>query len=104
MDKQMDKQTKLFTIAGTALSPEGRERFCVSNDKVHVRAYKLRFHGCTAVELEQLPEPMTLEQAKAWIHSQRAERAAAAAAAAKKADFVARMAAARAAKKAAAAD
>ena len=95
---------KLFTVAGTAVSPEGRARFCVATGTVARRAYKLGFHGCTEVQLMALPQPMTRADAEVFVRAHRAAEAATQAAAADpvaaaKRAFVERMAAARAAKK-----
>ena len=85
---------KLFTVAGTAVSPCGKNRVCFATGTVARRKYKLEWHGCTDVKLHQLPEPMTREAATAWVAAQ---------AVPVKLSFSQRMAAAKAAKKAAAA-
>ena len=110
--------TKLFTIAGTS-TLKGENTFRFATGKVSVREYKLGRTGHSNIALQELPQPMTKQDAIAFLQSngvqavmpvgRRSARAvemteeqiAAAAEAAKKAAFVARMAEARAAKAAA---
>ena len=110
--------TKLFTIAGTS-TLKGENTFRFATGKVSVREYKLGRTGHSNVALQELPQPMTKQDAIAFLQSKGVqavmpvgrrsvqavemteEQIAAAAEAAKKAAFVARMAEARAAKAAA---
>jgi len=108
---------KMFTIAGTSFH-KGENTFRFATGKVAVRTAKLTRGGHTDVGLIELPEPMTKEDAIAFLVAQgrsavkpavgrgkkvelTPEQVAEAEAAAKKAAFVARMAEARTAKKAA---
>lgn len=110
--------TKLFTIAGTS-TLNGENTFRFATGKVSVREYKLGRTGHSNIALQELPQPMTKQDAIAFLQSKGVqavmpvgrrsvqavemteEQIAAAAEAAKKAAFVARMAEARAAKAAA---
>jgi hypothetical protein len=108
---------KLFTIAGTS-TLNGVDTFRFATGKIKVRENKLAKTGHSNIALQMLPEPMTKQDAIAFLqsngvhavmpvkrHSAKAvgmtEEQIAAAEAAKKAAFVARMAEARAAKAAA---
>jgi len=110
--------SKLFTIAGTS-TLNGVDTFRFATGKIKVRENKLAKTGHSNIALQMLPEPMTKQDAIAFLqsngvhavmpvkrHSAKVvemteEQIAAAAEAAKKAAFVARMAEARAAKAAA---
>ena len=107
--------TKLFTIAGTS-TLNGENTFRFATGKVSVREYKLGRTGHSNIALQELPQPMTKQDAIAFLQSKGVqavmpvgrrsvqavemteEQIAAAAEAELKAAFVARMAAARAAK------
>ena len=53
---------KLFTVAGTATNPNGTTKARFANDLV-ARIKILNKAGCTAINLVELPSPMTKLQA-----------------------------------------
>ncbi len=61
-------QEKLFTVAGTATNPNGTVKARFANDLV-ARIKILNKAGCTAINLIELPSPMTKLQALQHLQS-----------------------------------
>jgi hypothetical protein len=61
-------QDKLFTVAGTATNPNGTVKARFANDLV-ARIKILNKAGCTAINLIELPSPMTKLQALQHLQS-----------------------------------
>jgi hypothetical protein len=61
-------QDKLFTVAGTATNPNGQVKARFANDLV-ARIKILNKAGCTAINLVELPSPMTKLQALQHLQS-----------------------------------
>jgi hypothetical protein len=61
-------QDKLFTVAGTATNPNGTVKARFANDLV-ARIKILNKAGCTAINLMELPSPMTKLQALQHLQS-----------------------------------
>ena len=59
-------QDKLFTVAGTATNPNGTTKARFANDLV-ARIKILNKAGCTAINLMELPSPMTKLQALQYL-------------------------------------
>jgi hypothetical protein len=59
---------KLFTVAGTATNPNGTVKARFANDLV-ARIKILNKAGCTAINLIELPSPMTKLQALQHLQS-----------------------------------
>ena len=59
---------KLFTVAGTATNPNGTAKARFANDLV-ARIKILNKAGCTAINLIELPSPMTKLQALQHLQS-----------------------------------
>ena len=57
---------KLFTVAGTATNPDGTTKARFANDLV-ARIKILNKSGCTAINLVELPSPMTKLQALQYL-------------------------------------
>jgi hypothetical protein len=57
---------KLFTVAGTATNPDGTTKARFANDLV-ARIKILNKAGCTAINLVELPSPMTKLQALQFL-------------------------------------
>jgi hypothetical protein len=57
---------KLFTVAGTATNPDGTTKARFANDLV-ARIKILNKAGCTAINLMELPSPMTKLQALQYL-------------------------------------
>jgi hypothetical protein len=57
---------KLFTVAGTATNPDGTTKARYANDLV-ARIKILNKAGCTAINLVELPSPMTKLQALQFL-------------------------------------
>jgi hypothetical protein len=62
-------QDKLFTVAGTATNPNGTTKARFANDLV-ARIKILNKAGCTAINLVELPSPMTKLQALQYLTEQ----------------------------------
>jgi hypothetical protein len=62
-------QDKLFTVAGTATNPNGTTKARFANDLV-ARIKILNKAGCTAINLIELPSPMTKLQALQYLTEQ----------------------------------
>jgi hypothetical protein len=62
-------QDKLFTVAGTATNPNGTTKARFANDLV-ARIKILNKAGCTAINLVELPGPMTKLQALQYLTEQ----------------------------------
>jgi hypothetical protein len=62
-------QDKLFTVAGTATNPDGTTKARFANDLV-ARIKILNKAGCTAINLVELPSPMTKLQALQYLTEQ----------------------------------
>ena len=62
-------QEKLFTVAGTATNPNGTTKARFANDLV-ARIKILNKAGCTAINLVELPNPMTKLQALQYMTEQ----------------------------------
>ena len=62
-------QDKLFTVAGTATNPNGTTKSRFANDLV-ARIKILNKAGCTAINLVELPSPMTKLQALQYLTEQ----------------------------------
>jgi hypothetical protein len=62
-------QDKLFTVAGTATNPNGTTKARFANDLV-ARIKILNKAGCTAINLVELPSPMTKLQALQYLQEQ----------------------------------
>ena len=62
-------QEKLFTVAGTATNPNGTTKARFANDLV-ARIKILNKAGCTAINLVELPSPMTKLQALQYLTEQ----------------------------------
>jgi len=62
-------QDKLFTVAGTATNPNGTTKARFANDLV-ARIKILNKAGCTAINLVELPTPMTKLQALQYLTEQ----------------------------------
>jgi hypothetical protein len=62
-------QDKLFTVAGTATNPNGTVKARFANDLV-ARIKILNKAGCTAINLVELPSPMTKLQALQYLTEQ----------------------------------
>ena len=62
-------QDKLFTVAGTATNPNGTTKARFANDLV-ARIKILNKAGCTAINLMELPSPMTKLQALQYLTEQ----------------------------------
>ena len=62
-------QDKLFTVAGTATNPNGTVKARFANDLV-ARIKILNKAGCTAINLIELPSPMTKLQALQYLTEQ----------------------------------
>jgi hypothetical protein len=60
---------KLFTVAGTATNPNGTTKARFANDLV-ARVKILNKAGCTAINLVELPSPMTKLQALQYLTEQ----------------------------------
>jgi hypothetical protein len=60
---------KLFTVAGTATNPNGTTKARFANDLV-ARIKILNKAGCTAINLVELPSPMTKLQALQYLTEQ----------------------------------
>jgi hypothetical protein len=60
---------KLFTVAGTATNPNGTTKARFANDLV-ARIKILNKAGCTAINLVELPNPMTKLQALQYMTEQ----------------------------------
>jgi len=60
---------KLFTVAGTATNPNGITKARFANDLV-ARIKILNKAGCTAINLIELPSPMTKLQALQYLTEQ----------------------------------
>ena len=60
---------KLFTVAGTATNPNGTVKARFANDLV-ARIKILNKAGCTAINLVELPSPMTKLQALQYLTEQ----------------------------------
>jgi len=60
---------KLFTVAGTATNPNGTTKARFANDLV-ARIKILNKAGCTAINLVELPTPMTKLQALQYLTEQ----------------------------------
>jgi hypothetical protein len=60
---------KLFTVAGTATNPDGTTKARFANDLV-ARIKILNKAGCTAINLIELPSPMTKLQALQYLTEQ----------------------------------
>ena len=60
---------KLFTVAGTATNPDGTTKARFANDLV-ARIKILNKAGCTAINLVELPSPMTKLQALQYLTEQ----------------------------------
>jgi hypothetical protein len=60
---------KLFTVAGTATNPNGTVKARFANDLV-ARIKILNKAGCTAINLIELPSPMTKLQALQYLTEQ----------------------------------
>lgn len=60
---------KKWTIAGLS-TLDGTRTFRFATGKVKTRAAKLKRHGHLDIELFELPNPMTKEEAKQWLLSQ----------------------------------
>jgi hypothetical protein len=60
---------KLFTVAGTATNPNGTTKARFANDLV-ARIKILNKAGCTAINLIELPSPMTKLQALQYLTEQ----------------------------------
>jgi hypothetical protein len=59
-------ESKLFTVAGTATNPDGTTKARFANDLV-ARIKILNKGGCTAINLVELPSPMTKLQALQYL-------------------------------------
>lgn len=64
----MANTEKLFTVAGTATNPDGTTKARFANDLVS-RVKILQKHGCTDINLMELPTPMTKIQALEYLQS-----------------------------------
>lgn len=64
----MSNTEKLFTVAGTATNPDGTTKARFANDLVS-RVKILQKHGCTDINLMELPNPMTKIQALEYLQS-----------------------------------
>lgn len=64
----MSTAEKLFTVAGTATNPNGTVKARFANDLV-ARIKILNKAGCTAINLIELPSPMTKLQALQHLQS-----------------------------------
>ena len=62
-------QEKLFTVAGTATNPNGTTKARFANDLV-ARIKIVNKAGCTAINLIELPSPMTKLQALQYLTEQ----------------------------------
>lgn len=62
-------QDKLFTVAGTATNPNGTTKARFANDLV-ARIKILNKAGCTAINLVELPSPMTKLEALQYLTEQ----------------------------------
>jgi hypothetical protein len=62
-------QEKLFTVAGTATNPNGTTKARFANDLV-ARIKILNKAGCTAINLVELPSPITKLQALQYLTEQ----------------------------------
>ena len=62
-------QDKLFTVAGTATNADGTVKARFANDLV-ARIKILNKAGCTAINLVELPSPMTKLQALQYLTEQ----------------------------------
>ena len=62
-------QEKTFTVAGTATNPNGTVKARFANDLV-ARIKILNKAGCTAINLMELPSPMTKLQALQYLTEQ----------------------------------
>jgi len=62
----MANTEKLFTVAGTATNPDGTTKARFANDLV-ARIKILNKAGCTAINLVELPSPMTKLQALQFL-------------------------------------
>jgi hypothetical protein len=60
---------KTFTVAGTATNPDGTTKARFANDLV-ARIKILNKAGCTAINLVELPSPMTKLQALQYLTEQ----------------------------------
>jgi hypothetical protein len=60
---------KLFSLAGTS-TREGINTFRFANGKLNLRRNALKHYGHAAIELRELPRPMTKVQAMAWLVTQ----------------------------------
>ena len=60
---------KTFTVAGTATNPDGTTKARFANDLV-ARIKILNKSGCTAINLVELPSPMTKLQALQYLTEQ----------------------------------
>jgi len=65
----MANTEKLFSVAGTATNPDGTTKARFANDLVS-RVKILQKHGCTDINLMELPTPMTKIQALEYLQSQ----------------------------------
>ena len=59
-------ESKLFTVAGTATNADGTTKARFANDLV-ARIKILNKAGCTAINLMELPKPMTKLQALQYL-------------------------------------
>jgi hypothetical protein len=64
--ERQHKMEKLFTVAGTATNPDGTTKARFANDLV-ARIKILNKSGCTAINLVELPSPMTKLQALQYL-------------------------------------
>ncbi len=64
----MSATEKLFSVAGTATNADGTVKARFANDLV-ARIKILNKAGCTAINLVELPEPMTKLQALQYLQS-----------------------------------
>jgi len=62
----MNATDKLFTVAGTATNPDGTTKARFANDLV-ARIKILNKAGCTAINLVEVPSPMTKLQALQFL-------------------------------------
>ena len=65
------QENKTFTIAGTAVNPDGTTKVRFANDLV-ARIKILNKAGCTDIHLYELPEPMTKLQALSYLQEVKA--------------------------------
>lgn len=65
----MSKDTKLFTIAGTSTF-RGKSTFRFATGNIHTRELVLKRNGHIDIKLQELPRPMTKDDAMAYLQSE----------------------------------